>query len=162
MRASRNAESAAPEPQNMLPSKKEKRKIDRSQIKVSPSCPAHARDGLTDEEREEDFLDILDECELSCFPLETALVFENAIERLYYADSYRIGNATLPQSRVRARLRRLDGMILREVEHKLRENREENVKNSTAYIMAVLFNCKAEGESDLLIDPYLNSLSSTA
>ena len=36
----------------MLPSKKEKRKIDRSQIKVSPSCPAHARDGLTDEERE--------------------------------------------------------------------------------------------------------------
>ena len=162
MRASRNAESAAPEPQNMLPSKKEKRKIDRSQIKVSPSCPAHARDGLTDEEREEDFLDILDECELSCFPLETALVFENAIERLYYADSYRIGNATLPQSRVRARLRRLDGMILREVEHKLRENREENVKNSTAYIMAVLFNCIAEGESDLLIDPYLNSLSSTA
>ena len=98
----------------------------------------------------------------SYFPPETALVFENAIERLYYADSYRIGNATLPQSRVRARLRRLDGMILREVEHKLRENREENVRNSTAYIMAVLFNCIAEGESDLLIDPYLNSLSSTA
>ena len=162
MRASRNAESAAPEPQNRMPSKKEKREIDRSQIKVSLSCPAHARDGLTDEEREEDFLDILDVCELSCFPPETALVFENAIERLYYADSYRIGNATLPQSRVRAKLRRLDGMILREVEHKLRENREENVKNSTAYIMAVLFNCIAEGESDLLIDPYLNSLSSTA
>ena len=146
----------------MLPSKKEKRKIDRSQIKVSLSCPAHARDGLTDEEREEDFLDILDKCELSYFPPETALVFENAIERLYYADSYRIGNATLPQSRVRAKLRRLDGMILREVEHKLRENREENVKNSTAYITAVLFNCIAEGEGDLLIDPYLNSLSSTA
>ena len=66
MRASRNAESAAPEPQNMLPSKKEKRKIDRSQIKVSPSCPAHARDGLTDEEREEDFLDILDELREKC------------------------------------------------------------------------------------------------
>ena len=44
----------------------------------------------------------------------------------------------------------------------LRENRDENVKNSTAYIMAVLFNCIAEGESDLMIDPYLNSLSSTA
>ena len=39
---------------------------------------------------------------------------------------------------------------------------KKNVKNSTAYIMAVLFNCIAEGESDLLIDPYLNSLSSTA
>ena len=33
---------------------------------------------------------------------------------------------------------------------------------ASAYIMAVLFNCIAEGESDLLIDPYLNSLSSTA
>ena len=108
----RTAEIEAAEPQNRTPSKKEKREIDRSQIKVSPPCPAHARDGLTDEEREEDFLDILDACELSYFPPETALVFENAIERLYYADSYRIGNATLPQSRVRAKLRRLDGMIL--------------------------------------------------
>ena len=136
----------------MLPSKKEKREIDRSQIKVSLSCPAHARDGLTD------FLDILDKCELSYFPPETALVFENVIERLYYADSYRIGNATLPQSRVRARLRRLDGMILREAESKLRANQERNVKNSTAYTMAVLFNCIAESESDLMIDPYLNAI----
>jgi len=73
------------------------------------------------------------------------------LERQYFRD--RLGTLGLQQ---------LDGMILREVEHKLRENREENVKNSTAYIMAVLFNCIAEGESDLLIDPYLNSLSSTA
>lgn len=162
MSAPRTAEAAALEPQKMPLSKKEKRKIDHSQIKVSPSCPASARDGLTDEEREADFLDILDACELDSFSPETALVFENAIERLYYSDSYRIGNATLPQSRVRAKLRRLDGMILREVEYKLRENREENVKNSTAYTMAVLFNCIAESESDLMIDPYLNSLCSTA
>lgn len=158
----RTAETVVLEPQKMAPSKKENRKIDLSQIEVSPSCPASARDGLTDEKREADFLDILDACELDSFSPETALVFENAIERLYYSDSYRIGNATLPQSRVRAKLRRLDGMILREVEYKLRENREENVKNSTAYTMAVLFNCIAESESDLMIDPYLNSLSSTA
>ena len=75
---------------------------------------------------------------------------------------YRIGNATLPQSRVRAKLRRLDGMILREAERKLHENQEQNVKNSTAYTMAVLFNCIAESESDLMVDPYLNALSSTA
>lgn len=158
----RTAETVVLEPQKMAPSKKENRKIDLSQIEVSPSCLASARDGLTDEEREADFLDILDACELDSFSPETALVFENAIERLYYSDSYRIGNATLPQSRVRAKLRRLDSMILREVEYKLRENREETVKNSTAYTMAVLFNCIAESESDLMIDPYLNSLSSTA
>lgn len=75
-----------------------------------------------------------------------------------HADSFRIGNATLPQSRVRAKLRRLDGLILREAESKLRANQERNVKNSTAYTMAVLFNCIAESESDLMIDPYLNTI----
>ena len=57
-----------------------------------------------------------------------------------------------------AKLRRLDGMILREAESKLRANQERNVKNSTAYTMAVLFNCIAESESDLMIDPYLNAI----
>ena len=158
----RTAESAAAEAQKVMPSKKEKRKIDRSQIEVSPSVLKPTHDGLTDEEREDDFQSILDACELTGFTPGTALVFENAIERLYYSDSYRIGNATLPQSRVRAKLRRLDGMILREAERKLHENQEQNVKNSTAYTMAVLFNCIAESESDLLVDPYLNALSSTA
>lgn len=161
-RASRTAKSAFPEPQKLTPSKKEKRKIDCSQIEVSPSVLKPTHDGLTDEEREDDFLSILDACELTGFTPGTALVFENAIERLYYSDSYRIGNATLPQSRVRAKLRRLDGMILREAERKLHENQEQNVKNSTAYTMAVLFNCIAESESDLMVDPYLNALSSTA
>ena len=59
---------------------------------------------------------------------------------------------------MRAKLRRLDGMILREAENKLRANQERNVKNSTAYTMAVLFNCIAESESDLMIDPYLNAI----
>ena len=123
MRAPRTAETALLEPRKLPSSKKEKRNTNGSYTKISQSIPATAGDGLTDEEREAEFL---------------------------------------AQSRVRARLRRLDGMILREVEHKLRENREENVTNSTAYIMAVLFNCIAESESDLMIDPYLNSLSRPA
>ena len=32
------------------------------------------------------------------------------------------------------------------------------MKNSTAYTMATIFNCIAESESDLLVDPYLNSI----
>lgn len=158
---SRTAKAEVPEPQKPLPSKKEKRKIDLSHMEVSPSVSAWARDRQTDED-EEEFLDILDACELECFAPETALVFENAIERLFYADSFRVGNATLPQSRVRARLRRLDGMILRDVERKLRANQERTVKNSTAFTMAVLFNAIAESESDLLIDPYLNSIGCSA
>ena len=101
---------------------------------------------------------ILDACELDCFPPEVARVFENAIERLFYADHFRVGGATLPRSRVRARLKLLDGMILRDAERKLRANLDREVKNSTAYTMATIFNCIAESESDLMVDPYLNGL----
>lgn len=100
----------------------------------------------------------MEACELECFEPEVARVFENAIERLFYSESFRIGKAVLPQRRVRSRLHLLDGMILRTAEGKLHANLERDVKNSTAYTMAVLFNCIAESESDLLVDPYLNSL----
>ena len=156
--ASRTADFEAAEPHDPRPSKKEKRKKDQSQKEVSPSVSAVGveMDGQTDDE--EELEDILDACELYCFDPETARVFENAIERLFYSDSYRIGNAILPQSRVRAKLRLLDGMVLRDAESKLHANLERSVKNSTAYTMATIFNCIAEGESDLMIDPYLNSL----
>lgn len=143
------------EPPNPPPSKKEKRNTELSQNEVSRSVGA-GMDGQDGEE--EELQDILDACELCCFDPETAKVFENAVERLFYSDSFRIGNATLPQSRVRAKLRLLDGMILRDAENKLHANLERSVKNSTAYTMAVIFNCIAESDSDLMIDPYLNSL----
>lgn len=87
-------------------------------------------------------------------------MFENAIERLFYSDSFRIGKAVLPQSRVRSRLHLLDGMILRTAAGKLHANVDRQIKNSTAYTMATIFNCIAESESDLMVDPYLNSLGS--
>lgn len=51
-------------------------------------------------------------------------------------------------------------MILRVAESKLRANTDRTIKNSTAYTMATIFNCIAESESDLMVDPYLNSLGS--
>lgn len=152
----RTAEMEGQEPQDLTPSKKETRKMDLSQEEVSPPVSPPAWDAQTDDEAE--LMGILDACELWCFEVETAKVFENAIERLFYSDSLRIGNATLPQSRVRARLRLLDGMILRDAEAKLHANLDRSVKNSTAYTMVTIFNCIAESESDLLVDPYLNSL----
>ena len=121
---------------------------------VSPSV-SHG-DGPADGERE--LAGILEACGLHCFPIETARVFENAIERLFYADSFRVGSATLPQSRVRARLKLLDYTILQNAEAKLHANLDRPVKNSTAYTMATIFNCIAESESDLMVDPYLNGL----
>ena len=128
----------------------DKRKNDESYIEVSPS--------VTEGPDEEELTGILDACELSSFEPEMARIFETAIERLFYSDSFRVGNATLPQSRVRHRLHDLDNLTLRDTEQRLRANQERNIRNSIQYTMAVLFNCITEGESDLVVDPYLNSL----
>ena len=154
IQGSRTAGSAVAEPQNLRPSYNNTSKKERSNTYVSqPVPPGRAGD-------EAELMDILDACELSYFEPETARVFENAIERLFYSDSFRIGKAVLPQSRVRSRLHLLDGMILRTAESKLRANVDRQIKNSTAYTMATIFNCIAESESDLMVDPYLNSLGS--
>ena len=155
---SRTADIALPEPQDLRSSKKEKREIELIQKEVSPSVDTAREAGQTDGQDEEELTGILDACELSYFPPETARVFENAIERLFYSDSLRIGNATLPQKRVRSRLRELDNMILREAASKLAANTEHDIRNSTAYTMATIFNAISESESDLMVDPYLNSI----
>ena len=148
--SSRTADAAPAEPQNLRPSYTDKRKNDESYIEVSPS--------VTEGPDEEELTGILDACELSSFEPEMARIFETAIERLFYSDSFRVGNATLPQSRVRHRLHDLDNLTLRDTEQRLRANQERNIRNSIQYTMAVLFNCITEGESDLVVDPYLNSL----
>ena len=155
---SRTADIALPEPQDLRSSKKEKREIELIQKEVSPSVDTAREAGQTDGQDEEELTGILDACELSYFPPEMARVFENAIERLFYSDSLRIGNATLPQKRVRSRLRELDNMILREAASKLASNLDKPVKNSTAYTIVTIFNAICESESDLMVDPYLNSI----
>lgn len=154
---SRTADAAPLEPQDVPPSYKEKSQKIFSHIDVSQSVPAWETDRQAERE-EEELMEILDRGEMFCLEPETARVFENAIERLFYSDSFRIGEATLPQKRVRAKLHQLNGMILMDAQQKLHANLEHNIRNSTAYTMATIFNCIAESESDLMVDPYLNSL----
>ena len=71
------------------------------------------------------------------------------MERLYYSESVRIGNAILPQNRVRSRLFLLDGDILRKTELKLSEYGGRRIRNITAYTMTTIFNCIAEREDYL-------------
>jgi len=146
-----------PDPPTAPSSKKEFNNTYRSQKEVSQSIP-HARDdGLTDAD-EQELTEILDSCELDLFPDDTARVFEDAVERLFYSESLRVGKAILPQNRVRSRLHRLNEMILRDVEQKMAGNTERPIRNTTAYLMSLIFNSISESESDLLVDPYLNTL----
>ena len=154
--AIRTADSDVPEPQNPGASNTDFSQPDIAFSDVSPSVPSE--DGPADDEKE--LTGILDACELSYFEPEVARVFENAIERLFYSDSLRIGQAVLPKSRVRSRLHRLNYFVLQEAEIKLHANRNMPVRDSTKYIMSTIYNCITETESDLLVDPYLNSLRS--
>ena len=165
--SSRSAGIALPEVPKLHPSQKEKSHTDPIHTETSPSvCQAAGR---TDAEpprgnfvpgmsEQEQLARILDNCELWVFDPETAKVFANAIERLFYSDSLRIGKAVLPRANVRSRLWDLDAVILQSVEGKLRSN-QRDVRNSTAYTMAVIFNTICEAHSDVLVDPYLNGTS---
>lgn len=82
----------------------------------------------------------------------------NNLERLFYSNQLRIGKAVLPQANVRSRLWDLDATVLQAVQAKLQRN-QRDIKNSTAYVMAVIFNTICEAQSDLLVDPYLNGLN---
>lgn len=160
--SSRPAETAQADLPKQHPSKKDKSNNDMSDTeKVYPSVNAQ-ENPMTDrmDIEESNALDqLLENCELWVLPEESQNAFRNAIERLYYSEHFTIGKAKLPQARVRAQLRQIDGMVLQDAYSKLRANTERKVKNSTAYLMSTLFNAIHEGESDLLVDPFLNSFS---
>ena len=154
--AFRTADPDVPEPQDSGASNTDFSQPDIAFSDVSPSVPSE--DGPADDEKE--LTGILDACELSYFEPEVARVFENAIERLFYSDNLRIGQAVLPQSRVRSRLHLLNYFVLQEAEINLRGNRNAPVRDSTKYVMSTIYNCITETESNLMVDPYLNSLRS--
>ena len=165
-----STETALLDVPELHPNYKEIRKKDLSHIEYSPSVSGGERTGQTDAEplkggdgyvrmsEAEQLARILDNCELWAFGPETAKVFANAIERLFYSNQLRIGKAVLPQANVRSRLWDLDATVLQAVQAKLQRN-QRDVKNSTAYVMAVIFNTICEAQSDLLVDPYLNGLN---
>ncbi len=154
--AFRTEDPDVPEPQDLGASNTDLSQPDIAFSDVSPSVPSEDRPA--DDEKE--LTGILDACELSYFEPEVARVFENAIERLFYSDNLRSGQAVLPRSRVRSRLHRLNYFVLQEAEIKLHANRNVPVRDSTKYVMSTIYNCITETESDLLVDPYLNSLRS--
>lgn len=156
--SSRPADLAHPEVPKRHLSKKEKSNNDMSDTEeISPFVSVGAREAVDGQDDESKFEELLEQCELWVLPEDARNVFASAIERLYYSASFTVGRATLPQSRVRSHLWHIDGLVLQDAYHKLRANTGQKVKNSTAYVMSTLFNAIHEGESDLLVDPFLNS-----
>jgi len=137
-------------------SKKDISNIDLSQS-VSQEHATNKPDIPTDGEISE-LDEILERCELWAFGPETAKVFESAIERLFFSENYKIGNCVLPKQKVRSHLHELDQINLQVARDKMHSNTDTHIRNTTAYTMAVIFNSICESESDIMLDPYLNSL----
>ena len=102
--------------------------------------------------------EILENCQLMNFDEDVQKIFYDAIERLYYCESFRIGNAVLPREKVRSRLGELDYSMLDTALHKLHQNKDKPIKNMTAYVMSTVYNSITEEYSMLHLDPYLNSM----
>ena len=103
------------------------------------------------------FDDILENCELHLFDEEERKILYDALERMFYSDGLKIGNAKLPQDKVRSRMYEIDGSILQSAMQNLHRNDRE-ISNITAYVMSTIFNCITEEYSLLHVDPYLNAL----
>lgn len=165
---SRPAETAHLDMPNRHPKKKEGKKKDKNNIYISqsvfsfPKSFAYASyfDELLRDRQADDIYsleDILENCQLDTFEEEERKILYDALERLYYSDNLRIGNAVLPRDKVRSRMYEIDASILQSAMHKLHQNDRE-IKNMTAYVMSIIFNCITEDYTLLHIDPYLNSI----
>jgi hypothetical protein len=153
---SRGADSACPEVPKPHTKKKD---LKEKYIRDMSVSPARARESpALCEEDERELEGILRRCELWIFDQGTASVFENAVERLYYAEYFKVCGVTLPRGRIREKLRKLTDLCLQDAERKLRQNTYQKIRNTTAYVMSVVINSVAESQSDLMLDPYLNSL----
>jgi hypothetical protein len=105
-------------------------------------------DGHTDDEEIIKF--ILDRCELHLFKDNIQQMLIQAVERLYYSESLKIGNAKLPQQKVRSYLNLLDCDTLISTVESMKAN-EDRIKNPMAYIMSTIINTICEKESDLIL-----------
>lgn len=103
------------------------------------------------------FDEILENCQLEYFEEDERKVLYDALERMYYSDGLKLGNAKLPQDKVRSRMYEIDYTTLQSAIHNLHKN-DKPINNITAYVMTTIFNCITEEYSILHIDPYLNSM----
>ena len=106
-------------------------------------------DGQTDEEHILQY--IFSKCELHIFVPNVQQMLKQAIERLFYSESFKVGDARLPKSKIRSYLWLLDADILSSVMESVKVC-ESTVVNPMAYLMSTIINAICEKESSFLIN----------
>jgi len=106
-------------------------------------------DGQTDEEQI--LQNIFRKCELHIFVPNVQQMLRQAVERLFYSESFKVGDARLPQAKIRSYLQLLDADILNSVMESVKAC-ESTVVNPMAYLMSTIINAICEKESGFLIN----------
>ena len=154
--SSRTAETEVLEPPKLPPNKIKKKEKNMNQCQCQ--SVSHRQ---TDEDACE-LRRLLAQSGTHFLPEEDAGVMRHAIERLYYTQNLKLGDAVYPNEYIRQNLEKLNYYILQDAIGKITANLDKKVKNSSAYVVAVLFNAIMEAGSDLMVDPYLNFLRQNA
>lgn len=131
----------------MPPIKNNNKKIQSNQIENSPSVCQDQQDGANDVEI---LQGIYQKCELGIFQPHIRSMFKNVIDRLYYSEFLKVGNAVLPQEKVRKQLALLEPDVLINILDVMKQN-ENRIVNPTAYLMSAVFNGISEKESSLIL-----------
>ncbi len=154
---SRTEESTGQDVQNLHTSKINNKNTEISYIENSQSINQSLQNFkyndppfLTDGQTDENLQLILDNCELYIFSDNIQTMIVQAVERLYYTETLKIGNARLPQAKVRSYLNLLSAEILMSVLNAMKQN-EERIVNPMAYLMSTIINTICEQESDLIL-----------
>ena len=153
---SRPAKNAVQDMPILHPRKIDNKKSENSEIENSPSIrPAGVgpRETGTDGQADLDAQQIeriLRGCELHLFKENIQRMFVAAIERLYYSEIVKVGNARLPREKVRSYLNYLTSDILMSALDSMQQS-EERIINPTAYLMSTIINTICEQESDLIL-----------
>ena len=155
---SRTAESEAQDVPELQANHTDNIKTDSIHTDFSQSVPWYLPDEADRRADEIGRFDaILDNCQLDTFEDEERRILYDALERLYYSDSFKIGNAILPRTKVRSRMYEIDVNTLRSAMDKLHRNTAQ-IRNVTAYVMSTIFNCITEEYSAVHVDPFLNEM----
>lgn len=129
------------------------RKIENSQS-INPTLPQNGREGaiVTDGQTDEEHIlqYILSKCDWQIYAPNIQQMLIQAIERLFYSESLKIGDAKLPKAKIRSYLWLLDTEVLQTVMESVKKC-EGRIVNPTAYLMSTIINTICEKESGFLI-----------
>lgn len=113
----------------------------------------------------EELQSIIQRCELHIFhDKNIRIMFQHALETMFFSEYVKVGTARFPQSMVRSRMYNLHGSIIAYALDKMKTRTENisEIKNSTNYIISTLWNCISEYHADTELDPELNRYLNTS